>query len=164
VARADVQLVRVDESNALEYKEIRLAMLLDSPRSFAMTHAQELLKSDDDWRARTHTSSTWMARVDGARAGAATMYVDPELPEGEALLVAMWVDPAFRGRGVGDALIGQVVDEARAQGIRRLQLDVVTDNAPAVRLYERLGFVPTDHVVRRQDDPCTAELRMVRDL
>ena len=116
------------------------------------------------WRARTRTSSTWMAVVDGTRAGAATMYVAPELPEGEALLVAMWVDPAFRGRGVGDALIGRVVEEARAQGIRRLHLDVVTDNAPAVRLYERLVFAPTDRVVRREDDPCTAELRMARDL
>ena len=164
MAPAEVRLLRVDESNALEYKEIRLAMLLDSPRAFAMTHAQELLKTDDEWRARTHTASTWMALVDGERAGAATMYLAPELPEGEALLVAMWVDPAFRGRGVADALIGRVVDEAGAQGIRRLQLDVVTDNAPAVRLYERLGFMATDHVVRREDDPCTAELRMVRDL
>ncbi len=164
MAPAEVRLIRVDESNALQYKEIRLAMLLDTPRAFQTTHAEASAMSDDEWRARTRGSATWMAEVDGARAGSATLYVAPELADGEGLLVAMWVDPAFRGRGVGDVLIDQVVEEARAQGIRRLLLDVVTDNEPAIRLYERMGFARTDHVERRADDPCIDELRMVRDL
>lgn len=164
MAPAEVRLVRVDESNALAYKAVRLAMLLDAPSAFATTHAQAAALTDDDWRARTRTADTWIAEVDGSAAGAATLYVAPELPEGEAFLVAMWVDPAFRGRGVGEALIDQVAAQARADGIRRLLLDVVTDNEPAIRLYERLGFERTEHVERRPDDPCVAELRMSRPL
>lgn len=164
MAQSEVRLVRVDESNALEYKEIRIAMLLDAPTAFMTTHAQASAMTDEDWRARTRSATSWMAEVDGARAGAATLYVAPELAEGEGLLVAMWVDPAFRGRGVGDALIGQVEAEARAQGIRRLLLDVVTDNTPAIRLYERIGFVRDDEVERPAGDPCTDEIRMAKPL
>jgi ribosomal protein S18 acetylase RimI-like enzyme len=52
----------------------------------------------------------------------------------------MWVDPRARGRGVGDALVGKVVQWARAQGARRVVLDVRESNLPAIGLYARHGF------------------------
>jgi RimJ/RimL family protein N-acetyltransferase len=46
-----------------------------------------------------------------------------------------------RGRGVGTALVQRVIDWARAGGVvKRIELQVYARN-PAVRLYERLGFV-----------------------
>ena len=48
----------------------------------------------------------------------------------------MWVDTAWRGRGVADALLDAVVDWAK-EGATRLGLDV-TDRVPrARRFYER---------------------------
>jgi ribosomal protein S18 acetylase RimI-like enzyme len=47
----------------------------------------------------------------------------------------------YRGRGLGSALLGAVLAEARSQGISRVELEVYLSNGPAIRLYERFGFV-----------------------
>jgi len=48
-----------------------------------------------------------------------------------------------RGRGVGAALVAEVIAWARARGLQRLFLDVGAHNTAARRLYERHGFVAT---------------------
>jgi RimJ/RimL family protein N-acetyltransferase len=57
--------------------------------------------------------------------------------------LALSVRKAWRGRGVGTALIRRAIEWAKASGVvTRIELKVFTRNAPAARLYERLGFVP----------------------
>lgn len=51
------------------------------------------------------------------------------------------VDPAWRGRRVGQLLLERIRVLAKAAGCTRWYLNVKTDNAPAIRLYERCGFV-----------------------
>jgi ribosomal-protein-alanine N-acetyltransferase len=48
--------------------------------------------------------------------------------------------PAFRGQGMGTALIHHVLAEGHALGARRATLEVRASNAGALRLYQRLGF------------------------
>ncbi|WP_155373378.1 GNAT family N-acetyltransferase [Catellatospora vulcania] len=51
------------------------------------------------------------------------------------------VDPAHRGRGVGRALGGHVLDWARAQGYHGMQFNAVVEtNTAAVRLWQAIGF------------------------
>lgn len=50
------------------------------------------------------------------------------------------IDPAQRGRGLGRELVGLTVQTARALGADELRLNVITDNHPAVRIYEGAGF------------------------
>ena len=50
------------------------------------------------------------------------------------------VDPAFRGRGAGGALMEAVAGRLRALGCTRWSLNVKVDNGPAIRLYERWGL------------------------
>ena len=45
----------------------------------------------------------------------------------------------YRGRGIGSAMMRQLLDELRGAGYPRASLSVQKEN-PAVRLYERLGF------------------------
>jgi GNAT superfamily N-acetyltransferase len=59
---------------------------------------------------------------------------------GERKLVAMWVDPRWRGRDTAARLMGSVVDWARAEGAERVTLWVAQGNETARRLYERWGF------------------------
>ena len=48
---------------------------------------------------------------------------------------------AFRGRGVGSALLERLLAWARASAqIERVELGVFANNTGAIRLYERLGF------------------------
>lgn len=54
----------------------------------------------------------------------------------------MGVRKAWRGQGLGWRLGQAVVQAVRAQGeLARIDLEVRADNGPAIRLYERLGFV-----------------------
>lgn len=49
--------------------------------------------------------------------------------------------PAFRGTGVSKLLADEMVRIARETGLSMLQLEVLTQNIRARRLYERVGFV-----------------------
>jgi GNAT superfamily N-acetyltransferase len=46
----------------------------------------------------------------------------------------------YRGQGVGRALMEQQIVEARSRKLARLQLEVLTNNTPALQLYQSLGF------------------------
>ncbi|MEW5926273.1 MAG: GNAT family N-acetyltransferase [Gemmatimonadota bacterium] len=50
------------------------------------------------------------------------------------------VDPAWRGRGVADALLARLVDATRARGVHKLWCDSRTDNFPSRRALARAGF------------------------
>jgi ribosomal protein S18 acetylase RimI-like enzyme len=56
----------------------------------------------------------------------------------------IYVRPEARGRGIGRALLSELVEPARAAGLGHVSLEVLVHNTGARRLYERLGFVPVD--------------------
>jgi ribosomal protein S18 acetylase RimI-like enzyme len=51
--------------------------------------------------------------------------------------------PAFRGTGAGKLLAEEMVRVARETGLAELQLEALTQNERAIRLYQRVGFVIT---------------------
>lgn len=57
-----------------------------------------------------------------------------------ARLYSIATCPEARGQGVGSALLAAADRLARRQRCNVLRLEVRTDNAGAIRLYERLGF------------------------
>ncbi|HEY5108294.1 MAG TPA: GNAT family N-acetyltransferase [Acidimicrobiales bacterium] len=56
-------------------------------------------------------------------------------------LLAIAVDPAHEGRGVGKALVGAFLDRVAASGATEAYVVVGADNAGAIGLYGRAGFV-----------------------
>ncbi len=61
--------------------------------------------------------------------------------EDEIHIEMLGVAPAWRGRGVACHLIEHAETTAEAQNIKLLSLEVVSDNKPAIQLYEKTGFV-----------------------
>lgn len=59
----------------------------------------------------------------------------------EAEILSIAVDPSARLRTIATALLGAAERELTAR-TRRLFLEVSIDNAPALALYERAGFIP----------------------
>lgn len=57
-------------------------------------------------------------------------------------ITGVGVTPEQRRRGVGRALIGRLIENAAAAGLRELSLEVITQNTPAWRLYAEAGFAP----------------------
>lgn len=63
----------------------------------------------------------------------------PGGPEGE--VYAIGVRPAYQGRGLGAPLLGHGLAYLTGRGVRTVRLYVEADNAPALALYRRHGFV-----------------------
>lgn len=55
--------------------------------------------------------------------------------------LGMGIVDGYRGRGLGRRLIEAALEAARHEGFIRIELSVHADNAPAIRLYEKVGFV-----------------------
>lgn len=56
------------------------------------------------------------------------------------ILNDLFVNPAARGKGVGEALLARAAEFARETGAVGLQLETATDNYPAQGLYQRAGW------------------------
>ena len=65
-------------------------------------------------------------------------YVDEATPE-----LAIGIDPNYRGRRVGSALLAQLFELTRSH-YPTMSLNTRADNLPAVRLYERMGFAKVE--------------------
>lgn len=62
--------------------------------------------------------------------------------EGEYLVIhTLASDPECYGRGIGKLMIDYAIDEAKKRKKKAVRLDVVPDNVPARKLYEKKGFV-----------------------
>jgi len=73
---------------------------------------------------------------DGAAAGCGLGVV-----EGQYIgLFEIVIDPAHRNKGLGEVLIRNMQNWGRGQGAETAYLQVLADNAPAIRLYEKTGF------------------------
>lgn len=60
--------------------------------------------------------------------------------EGWGAVQNLGIDPQHRGLGLGSILLMRAARGFRLAGLRRMHLEVTTDNTAAIRLYERLGF------------------------
>jgi ribosomal protein S18 acetylase RimI-like enzyme len=63
-----------------------------------------------------------------------------DLPDAEILAVA--VDDAVAGRGIGRRLVTATTEELAARGVRAMKVVAGADNAPALALYRACGFTP----------------------
>ncbi|MCL4425584.1 MAG: ribosomal protein S18-alanine N-acetyltransferase [Firmicutes bacterium] len=58
----------------------------------------------------------------------------------EAHVTNVAVHPDYRGRGVGQALMQELVERALQEGAESMTLEVRVSNLAAQQLYEKLGF------------------------
>jgi GNAT superfamily N-acetyltransferase len=81
-----------------------------------------------------------LARVDGAPAAALGL---KRLSATECELKRLYCRDAFRGLGLGAALVARLIEDARARGYRIMRLDTHASMGHAIRLYESFGFLPS---------------------
>lgn len=66
----------------------------------------------------------------------------------DAVVLAIGIEGPYRGQGIGHRLLAHLIEQARAEGVRAIQLISGLFTEPAVRLYRRHGFV---EMMRRGD-------------
>ncbi len=77
--------------------------------------------------------------ADGTLVSASGTHVWSQV-EGVAAIGNVFTQPAYRGRGYATLCTGAVARDARAAGLDTVILNVRENNAPAIRVYEKLGF------------------------
>lgn len=87
-----------------------------------------------------------IARKDGEPAGFALWFYNYSTFRGRhgIYLEDLFVRPAFRGAGIGKALIRALAARCRDEGLARLEWWVLKWNAPSIAFYESLGAKPMD--------------------
>ncbi|WP_131114833.1 GNAT family N-acetyltransferase [Lichenihabitans psoromatis] len=82
----------------------------------------------------------WAGEVNGAFVATATTIIDWH--QGVVLLGFIGISPAERGRGLAHPFLQKVIDTTFVdERIERIELNVYTFNEPAIRTYEKLGFL-----------------------
>jgi RimJ/RimL family protein N-acetyltransferase len=111
------------------------------------------LISDSRWRSvgderrylravRKHPdAAVFVAELDDRIVGRLSVARDPHPASRHVADLGLMVAAGARRRGVGFALLGEAETWARRVGVRKLELHVFPHNEPAIRLYERFGFV-----------------------
>jgi ribosomal protein S18 acetylase RimI-like enzyme len=103
------------------------------PFRFGRGYMRQLVRDPD--------AATWVAEDDGGMAGFAIVQWGRETGEVIAYLMTIEVMPESRERGVGAGLLLHSEGSARAAGAVRIWLHVDEENASAIRMYQRHGYV-----------------------
>jgi ribosomal-protein-alanine N-acetyltransferase len=119
-------LVRID---AMNEKDVSAVSSIEGPTQMSEAHLREEMQRP--W------SRLWVAREDGRSvvAFAVAWHVADEL---HVLNIATHVER--RRRGIGRALLNEVVQYGRRRRVRHVLLEVRRSNHPAIALYRRVGF------------------------
>jgi ribosomal-protein-alanine N-acetyltransferase len=81
--------------------------------------------------------SVWLVALEGEQV---VGYVGSQTVIDESDMMNIAVHPDFRRRGIAEALVAELEAALRQRGSRALTLEVRDSNAPAIALYEKLGF------------------------
>ena len=81
--------------------------------------------------------SHWLVALDGETVAG---YIGSQSVLGESDMMDVAVSPDYRRQGIGEKLVNALCADLKAQGNNCLTLEVRVSNAPAIALYEKLGF------------------------
>lgn len=115
------------ESDNLTFGREGLPLTVEQER----VHLQKVADSADDIQLIVRQGSRIIAD--------ASLYRQPRRMHHRAE-IGISVAKAYWGRGIGSALMAELVSFAKTRGIRQLNLEVRSDNERAIRLYKKFGF------------------------
>ena len=98
----------------------------------------------DPWSEKSVASeldnkwALWLVALEG---DTVVGYIGSQTAVDETDVMNVAVHPDHRRQGIAEALIEKLVLELKARGSHALMLEVRASNAPAISLYEKLGFL-----------------------
>ncbi|MDE7251890.1 MAG: GNAT family N-acetyltransferase [Acetatifactor sp.] len=137
------------------------AMLAEGDAQFkeylAIQHYDEELEHLEAKYAPPH-GRLYLVRCDGQVAGCIGLRrIDGQNCE----MKRLYVRPSFRGKQIGEMLIQQVIEDARAIGYLHMLLDTLPFLQSAIHLYQKFGFY---EIPSYNDSPMETSIYMKLDL
>ena len=85
-----------------------------------------------------------IAAINGKIVGGGGIYPTDGLPGDTCELVKMYLLPEARGTGLGSQLIALCLEQAKANGFKKVYLETMTELKAALKVYARMGFTYLD--------------------
>ena len=114
-----------------------------NPSHVAQIAELEKICFSDPWSEKSIASELdnklafWLVATEGNTVAG---YIGSQTVMDETDMMNVAVHPDFRRRGIAEALVNSLVEHLKTMGSRCLTLEVRASNAPAIALYEKLGF------------------------
>ena len=124
------------------------------PPAEALAHARRAFDELLPQRLATPLHHFWTVRGDGTEVGHLWLRVRELSDEVEGYVYDVELVPEARGRGLGRRTMVAAEHAARDLGATVMRLNVFGHNAPAMRLYDALGYVVAEATwTRRTEEP-----------
>jgi ribosomal protein S18 acetylase RimI-like enzyme len=137
---SEIQIRQLTPADAESFRELRLEGLRLNPEAFGSTYDFEKDQPLERYSGWLTNSTVFGAYENSHLIGTASFtQLSGQKYSHKSLLRAMYVRPIHRRSGAGRQLVQAIIELAR-QKVEQVQLSVVSDNQPAIRLYQTLGF------------------------
>lgn len=144
--RPAVRVLALSAQDAQRYRALMLEAYDQAPDAFTST-VQERAVEPLDWWAQRITPASGLSQVLGAFVGqqlvgtVALEYASKPKTRHWAQVIGMYVQPGYRGLGLGALLMQAAVTAASEHPeVCAMRLTVTEGNEAAVRLYQSVGF------------------------
>lgn len=129
----------IDEMKKSDWKQVRL-IYLEGIKTGVATFEKDI-PSWDEWDAGHLKVARLVARSDDAVLGwaALTPYSNRCIYGGVAE-ESIYIKQAYKGRGVGKALLTALIQQSEESGFWTLQAGIIRDNTISIALHEKCGF------------------------
>jgi putative acetyltransferase len=130
-----VRFLSVDDKNGLF--DMFASM---SPKALEYSGAPYTVEIIERWINNLENMIAFVAEYAGKIVGYAIVYRPPHRSRKGIGDLAIYLHQDFHGVGLGTAMTKRLLEQAKKGGMHKIQLSVVAENLPAIRLYEKYGF------------------------
>ena len=141
-----ITLRELTREDTVQFRQVRLLGLQESPTAFGGSYEQEAKLSLEDYARRVEGSADqWVIGAFHAEELVGMLGFIRNMgnkAHHKGLIWGVYVVPHFRGQGIARALLAEALERLQSlPGLRRVILTVVTSNVAALQLYKSAGFV-----------------------
>ena len=142
--QSEIIIRQANIADAAALRELRLEALQNRPIAFASDYEEEsqypLLRTEERLRDQS-TSATFVAVADSKLIGMMGIFqYNHRNVKHNGMIVAVYVQPAWRGKNISGQMIEICMNWARERSIKFIKLGVESRNISAINSYLRAGF------------------------
>ena len=146
----DIQFTKLTEPkseiiallNKWENDPLLVHLIRPHPNAESLARTENV--TEENLAKRLEHNHTYLIQVDGQLIGEMNFQIDPahlyKKEKGTAWIGINIGEKSGRGKGVGVIAIKYLEEQAKAMGLKRVELGVFEFNLPAVKLYTKLGY------------------------
>ena len=124
--------------------------LLSEPEDFDIYLKNIKLEEDFIESFRTNNSYLLCVYLDGKIVGNCSLNLNCHIKDRHRATVGIAIEKEYQGKGIGSILFDELINIAKnINYIEQIELDVVSTNEIAKRLYTKNGFVKTGDIKRQ---------------